>query len=204
MKITILIVALISWVLPLQGQDLLRHELFFGLGWAKSYEKSIFNLSPDAKSSPELAINISYLYHLKEHMALGFQIYGFSETTPKYNVDGDNVTFDLSAFNLGVQARYIFMRGSFEPYGYLALNLASGSAENKKTGTLNYNGFSYGGGVGLNKRITEKIYASLEALTSFGSANWKERPFINSSGKKFNPAMTAVVVNISYRWGSIK
>ncbi|MBL7995045.1 outer membrane beta-barrel protein [bacterium] len=204
MKIAVFVIALITWALPLRGQDLHRNEVFFGLGWAKSYEKSIFNLSPDAKSSPELAINIAYLYHVKEHLAVGLHIYGFSETTPKYNVDGDNVTFDLSAFNLGVQARYIFMRGSIEPYGYLALNLASGSAENKKSGTLNYNGFSYGGGVGLNKKITDKVYASLEALTSLGSANWKQRPFINSTGKKFNPAMTAVVANISYRWGAMK
>lgn len=208
MKHVFWFIIFVSGLSQIQGQELYKHEVFFGLGWAKSYEKDIFNLSPDTKASPDLAINFSYLYHVDQHFGFGCHFYGFTLTTPSFivttNQGTKETTFDIAALNLGVQGRYTFMTGWLEPYVYVTLNLASGSTESKVTGSLEYNGYSFGGGAGVNKRLSKQVYASLEVISSYGDANWKQKPFTNSSGKEFDPSMTAIVMNVSYRWDLAK
>ncbi|MDI6803162.1 MAG: hypothetical protein QME58_04860 [Bacteroidota bacterium] len=187
------------------------HQVEFGLGGAKSFEKNPFNLtSGETDVSPDVAINFGYYYHHTEDIALCFRMYGFVASTPKYvvtTVDGRTLEteFDISLFNIGIGGKYIFSRGRIQPYGFLLLNLVSGTMESssdKSLGTLNLIGFSFGGGAGVNYMISQNIGISIEATGSSGLANWKQKPFINSTGKDFNPSMLGILLNASYYFGN--
>lgn len=188
-----------------------KHQLEFGLGGAKSFEKNPFNLTTgETEVSPDIAINFGYYFHYTEDIALCFRIDGFVASTPKYVVftaDGRTLEteFDISLFNIGVGGKYYFSKGNLQPYGFLLLNLVSGTMESssdKSLGTLNLIGFNFGGGAGVNYMITQNIGISLEATGSFGFANWKQKPFVNSTGKDFNPSMLGFFLNVSYYFGN--
>jgi hypothetical protein len=57
------------------------------------------------------------------------------------------------------------------------------------------------GGASASLKLGESFALSLEALASLGSANWKQKPFLNSSGREFNPSLIALTLNLSYLWG---
>jgi hypothetical protein len=57
------------------------------------------------------------------------------------------------------------------------------------------------GGAGASLKLGESFALSLEALASLGSANWKQKPFLNSSGREFNPSLLSLTLNLSYMWG---
>ena len=190
------------------GQEALtykRHEVSLGFGGATSFEKNVFNVPDDAKASPEIEGNMAYYYHLGEQYALGFHIYGFVQSKIHFMVSQNSiiskVNLDLSSFNLGLQGRYFFSIQRFSPYVFAGLNMVSGSVTSKETGTLNHTGFSFCGGTGVSLKLGESFALSLEAIASLGSASWKQKPFLNSNGREFNPSLLSLTLNLSYLWG---
>lgn len=130
--------------------ELKKHQIEFGLGGAKSFEKNPFNLTGnETEVAADVAINFGYYYRHTEDITLCFRIYGFVASTPKYvvtTVDGRTLEteFDIALFNIGIGGKYIFSKGSIQPYGFLLLNLVSGTMESssdKSLGTLNLIGF---------------------------------------------------------------
>lgn len=185
----------------------LQHEIGLGFGFGSSFESTIFNLpSNDAQGSPSLVFSLIYCYNLDERLALGFQLFGFVQTIKNVGVtDASNnfkiVDFDLEPYNLGVQGRYLLATGNLQPYIFGMLNLVGGSLENKEFGTLSLLGFSAGAGAGLRMFVHETVTIFLQGTGSFGSASFKEKPFLNSTGKEFNPSMLGLTLNAAYHWG---
>jgi hypothetical protein len=182
-----------------------RHEVALGFGVAKSFEKNVFNVPDDVKGSPDIEMNMAYFYHLSEQFAVGCHLYGFIQSKIPFMVSQNGniskINLDLSSLNLGMQGRYFLSSQRFSPFVFAGINLVSGSVTGKEAGTLNHTGFSFCGGAGASLKLGESFALSLEALASLGSANWKQKPFLNSSGREFNPSLLSLTLNLSYMWG---
>jgi hypothetical protein len=182
-----------------------QHEVILGFGVAKSFEKNVFNVPDDVKGSPDIEINMAYFYHLSEQFAVGCHLYGFVQSKIPFMVSQNGniskINLDLSSLNLGMQGRYFLSSQRFSPFVFAGINLVSGSVTGKEAGTLNHTGFSFCGGTGATLKLGESFALSLEALASLGSANWKQKPFLNSSGREFNPSLLSLTLNLSYMWG---
>ncbi len=189
-----------------RAADVPRHEISLGFGWAGSFEKSIFNVSPDIASTPEMAMSLSYLFDLDSHWAVGLHVYGTDETTAELAIEDPGgfthlTSFDLFTSNFGVRARYTVLRGTITPYVYAGASLASGSIESRSTGTLDYSGWSFCAGPGASLALGRSWRAGLEGFVSMGRANWKDMPFVNSSSRDFDPSIAGVLLNFSVVWG---
>lgn len=183
----------------------LLNEVSFGLGAAHSFEKNMFNVPSDAEGGTNLSFIISYFRHLDNHWAIGINTYGFMKTVDDVllNIGGINKMseLDVTVLNLSAVGKYIFSRGSVEPYCLALIAYTGGTLHEDELGTLGLNGISVGGGAGVSFLLNESITISLEGIASFGTAEWKERPFYNSSGIDFDPAMAVGFVQVSYRFG---
>ena len=194
--------------LPCAAANLPGHEIWLGAGGAASFEKDIFNVSGDLSSTPDAAISMGYYMNLDARRAIGFHIYGGAETTPAVVLQGPSGTmltaFDLYTYNLGPRYRYTFARGGIAPYLFAGMSWAFGDVESSTTGALNYKGFSVCAGSGAGVALGRHFMLSLEGIGSFGMANWETQPFLNSSGKKFNPSIAAATLNLSFVWGGVR
>ena len=85
------------------------------------------------------------------------------------------------------------------PDYYFSMTNMFGSLKNSDLGELELSGLSAGGG--SNLILGDNWSMALEAIASFGSTNWKQPPFTNSSGKEFDPSMMALLAKVSYIWG---
>ena len=182
------------------------HEIWIGGGGASSSESSIFNVPSDLKFKPEAVFSLGYMHNYDERRAMGFHIYGASETTPDVALIGPSglttTTFDLYTYNFGVRYRQTFLRGGISPYAFVGASFASGSVESKATGGLNSSGFSVCLGPGAAVALGRSFMLSADLFGSFGSAKWKEKPFANSTSDKFDPSLIGGTLNISFVWGS--
>ncbi len=204
----VLLSCILFWSLGLaQESTYLRNEITLGFGIGSSPEKNIFNLpSGDVQGSPEIAIYFAYNYSLDERFAIGFQGYGYVQTISNVAIiDGSgsmrSVSFDLSPISVGIQGRYLLSSGTIQPYMFGMVNLAAGSLENNEFGTLSMLGFTAGGGAGLRIFAGESVTIALQGIASLGTANFKEKPFLNSTGKEFNPGFFGLTLNVAYLWG---
>ena len=180
-----------------------KYELTIGIGIAYSPEKDIFNIPNDSKVSPDMAISIAFAQNINKQTCIGGHIYGYTEMTPKYSLILDDGTisttkFELNTFNIGGHWRWLFSTGTIQPYSKLILNYANGELSSKKAGDLEYHGISLAVDLGSRVFISEHFTIALELLGSFGFAAWKEKPFLNSKNKDFNPSMVAILINVSY------
>ncbi len=184
-----------------------RNEISLGLGVAMPSEQDPLNVPGEEKLSSSFAFSFLYRYHMNGRFAIGVHMYGYDCKTPTYAVQKigetatQNLSFTLVSLNLGAQIRYTFLDGTFKPYVYAMVNYVGGSVQNDQTGTLNQSGFSAGGGAGVAWMISDNFALSLEGLASFGNANWKQKPFENSTGTGYDPSMVGVLLYISYFWG---
>jgi len=183
-----------------------KYEFILGLGGAKSFETSVFNVPNDVKFSPDFAFNLAFRYYFNERFALGIHIYGAFETISDYGIvdDEGNFTkteFTLGLYNLGMQVKWISSPGRIYPYGLLILNYSDGDLINPEIGEVGAIGFSFGGGGGLCLEVSNHVALSLEAIISFGIAHWEKKPFVNSTGTEFNPSMAGIILNVSYLLG---
>ena len=193
---------------PARGAgNLPAHEIWLGAGGAASFEKDVFNVVADFESSPEAAYSLVYLANLNARLAVGLHIYGGSETSPEFLIQDQSgvtqlVKLDLNTFNFGARGRYTFTRATLSPYVLAGLSLAGGSIDSKVSGELTYTGVSACVGAGAGIGLGRHFMLSAEGFGSFGTANWKQPPFGNSSGKEFNPSIAGGTINLGFVWGT--
>lgn len=181
------------------------HEVWIGVGGGASFEKSIFNVPDDIKSTPELVLSLGYMKNLNERSAVGFHIYGGTETTPEVTLVGpggtQRVKFELNTYNIGFRYRHTFSRGGISPYAFVGASWANGIIDSAPTGQLEYNGISTVAGPGASVSLGRHFLLTAEGIGSFGVANWESAPFDNSTGKEFNPSLAGGTLNLSFVWG---
>jgi hypothetical protein len=127
-------------------------------------------------------------------------IYGVIIIDPEGN--RDSVTLDFYTYNIGLEARWTFLTGRTRPYVYVVLNNADGVVNREDKRYFGYDGSTYGGGLGLSYRISHHFTVALDGVASFGSAKWERLPFVNSTGREFDPSMIGLMLNFSFLWGS--
>ena len=160
-----------------------------------------------------MAINILYHYNIDERFAIGFTMYGYTETISDYVVidlygNFSELDLDLYAYNYGLQGRWIFSREKIQPYVFISANIVTGRISEAteepsvEDSLLDYSGSSMGCGAGCRLNLWSRFSLSLEGILSVGSAKWDKTPFSNSTGTKFDPSMTGILVNFSYLWGT--
>jgi len=186
-------------------QEFMHHEVSLGFGSALSFELHPLNVSPESKVSPEVGIMIAYRYHFDDLLSVGLHFYGCTEKTPTYSVqDNRGITRDqsytLNAYNFGVQGRYAFVRATVMPYAVAVISYATGSLQHEQDEMLLYHGFSLGVGAGASVFVSQHVAFSLEGVASFGTANWRQKPFLNSSGTTYNPSTVGLFLTFSYLW----
>ena len=184
-----------------------RHELWLGFGGGTSPEKGIFNSAEDLPSEPEMLIGFGYLLNIDARNAVGFHVYGGTETLPAVYLlppgalTPQPFTFDLDTYNIGLRLRHTFTRKRLAPYAWVGLNVANGTLSNSAVGDLDYSGYSIGVGPGVLIPLGRHLSLSVEGVASFGSAKWKTEPFANSDGRDFNPGLLGVIANMGFGWG---
>jgi len=182
------------------------NEVWFGVGGAGAFEKNLFNVPDDIRSTPEAAFSLGYMQNLDARRAVGFHIYGAGETTPFVQLQGPSgsqlVRFDLVTVNLGLRYRHTFLRSRFAPYLFAGVGAASGTLSSDATGDDVSQGFSACVGPGASVRLGRHFMLSAEGIGSFGAAKWEKLPAANSSGRKFNPSLVAGTINLSFVWGT--
>lgn len=189
-----------------EEEDFLEtYEFSFGLGTGVAFETDVFKTDADkVKAEPSPLLNIAMHYTVDKNLSFGFLIEGYAQTINNIPViiSGTSKTekFDLAVDNIGLDVRWTFSRNKFEPYGFVALNLVTGSLQNDDLGTLKMSGMSFGGGAGTKLNFSQHWAAVLEAVGFFGTAKWKQKVFTNSTGTNFNPGHAGFTIGISYRW----
>jgi hypothetical protein len=183
--------------------DYPRHELWVGLGGGASSEKNVFNVPDDLESHPELLLSLGYIRNLDARHAVGFHLYGGTETLPPLSLQGPGgtqpVTFELNTYNFGVRYRYTISRGAFTPYAFIGISGAFGSIENP--GMLNYKGWSACVGPGVSLGLGRHFKLSAEGVASFGGASWESNPLPSSTSRSFDPSLLGGTANLSLVWG---
>ncbi|MDP3149513.1 MAG: outer membrane beta-barrel protein [Ignavibacteria bacterium] len=191
-----------------EEENLERYEFSFGLGTGTAFETDIFKTdAAKVKASPEPLINLSMHYTMDENLSFGFLLEGYAQTINNIPVIIKGETklekFDLACDNIGLDVRWTFSRSKFEPYGFIAINLVTGSLQNDDLGNLTMTGMSFGGGLGAKLNFSKHWAASVEAVGFFGTAKWKQKIFTNSSGTSFNPGHAGATIGVVYRWGGM-
>jgi hypothetical protein len=214
MRIRLAVVVLACLLAPRPGlaseaQEAPRHEVWLGFGGGASPEKTIFNVPDDLASQPELLIGFGYLYNIDASDAVGFHVYGGTETLPEVAVLPPGATapvpfaFDLDTYNIGLRVRHTFTRKRLSPYFWAGVNVAQGTISNPGTNDLDYSGYSVGVGPGVLMQLGPHFSLSVEGVASFGAAKWKIEPFSNSANRDFNPGLLGVVANMGFGWGRL-
>lgn len=183
-----------------------KYEVTLGLGGAAGFENDVFNIPADEKSTPDAALTIEGRQNLDEHFAVGLHVYGVGEDTPQYAVsdaqgNAFSTAFSLATVNFGIDGRYTFLRGPLTPYVWGGLGVVSGSADAPRVGTLNLAGFSAGVGPGVTIALGPNFALGVQGFASLGSAKWERAPFINSSGRDFNPSLLGALATLTVMWG---
>ncbi len=181
------------------------YEFSFGLGTGVAFETDVFKTDADkVKAEPSPLLNIAMHYTVDKNLSFGFRIEGYAQTINNIPViiNGTSKTekFDLAVDNIGLDVRWTFSRSKLQPYGFVALNLVTGSLQNDDLGTLKMTGISFGGGVGTKLNFNQNWAATIEAMGFFGTAKWKQKVFTNSTGTNFNPGHAGFTIGVSYRW----
>ena len=189
-------------------ENLTRYEFSFGLGTGVAFESDIFKTDVEkVKAEPSPLINLAIQYTIDENLSFGFLLEGYAQSIHNIPVIIKGETklekFSLAVDNIGLDVRWTFSRGKFEPYGFVAANLVTGSLQNDDLGNLKMSGMSFGGGVGTKLNFSEHWGASIEAVGFFGTAKWEQKVFTNSTGTNFNPGHTGFTIGVVYRWGSM-
>ncbi len=182
-----------------------RHEVWLGMGSARSSEAHVFNTADDVPSNPESALGFGYWCNLDPHLAVGLNVYGTTEVSPEVSVvdaAGQPVatTFDLNTYNYGARVRWTFFRGSFAPYAYVGLNVADGIAESDAIAPLEYRGRSACYGFGATVAFARSFRLAVETVTSSGTARWSQ-PLAGSTSATIDPSFTGALVHVGFAWG---
>ena len=200
--------AVLSLALPAAAADGPRPnvEITLGLGGAGAFESDIFNVAYDNRSTPDALLDLRVRQNLNPSLALGFHLYGTGERTPDYVRTDTNgniigvVNYDLSVLHFGVDARYLLLTPPIQPYFEFGVSLVAGSVADPSSGNLQMTGASFGGGPGVQIVISRHLAVGAQGLFAAGSAKWDKKPFLNSTGRDYNPGFAGAEGFLTYRW----
>lgn len=204
--VSFLLFQVLNFAQSSEEDDLLEtYEFSIGLGTGVAFETDVFKTDADKiKAEPSPLINIAMHYTVDKNLSFGFLIEGYAQTINNIPViiNGASKTekFDLAVDNIGLDVRWTFSRSKFEPYGFVAVNLVTGSLQNDDLGNLKMSGMSFGGGIGTKLNFGQHWAAVIEAVGFFGTAKWKQKVFTNSTGTNFNPGHAGFTIGVAYRW----
>lgn len=192
----------------LKNSSYYSSEVSFGFGYANGFEKHVFNVPSDVAVNSATGINLNYCYYFNSNMAAGIRLIGYYKELPDYiltDPEGNMKKVKYKLFNSAADGefRYVFSRGEVEPYGFLLIGLSEGNVS-EEDDELSFNGFNAGFGAGYKIAIGNNWRLSIEAFGIFGTSNWEEKPFLNSSDNDFNPSMAGILLNVSYVFGKKK
>ncbi|MFZ4621345.1 MAG: hypothetical protein ACOYNS_12365 [Bacteroidota bacterium] len=181
------------------------HELSLGFGMQFPNEKSPLNIPGDKPLPSTVTGNAAYRVYLSELVAVGVRgtitsmklgsyliVQGVSSAVSKSD-------FSLSEMNAGLESQiYLSSRGHIRPYLSLQLLYAEENLTSSTVGKLKGQGFLAGGGPGVRLKVSESVLVYAEAFYLTGSAEWKQKPFGNSTGTEFDPSNIRTQLNISF------
>ena len=185
--------------------DLPVFEISLGAGNADAAENSLFNLPDDAPSRPDVLLDLRVRQNVTRHFAYGFHAYGTTERTPSFFTQntGGSVTavqrYRLTVFQVGADVRWLFLPPPLQPYVEVGASYVSGSLEDDNREVLRSGGGSFGGGPGLQYVISRHWAAGAQGLFAVGSAKWRQRPFLNSSGRDYDPGIAGAEGFLTFR-----
>ena len=181
------------------------HEISFGVGVNFPNEDSPLNVVGERELPSRFVGNGAYRVYLTELVAVGVRGAITSSKLNDYVVQKsgssttENINFSLTTLNAGLESQiYLSSRGQIRPYLTLQLLYCENSLTASNYGSLENQGFLAGGGLGIRVKITESILLSAEGFGLFGSANWKQKPFNNSSSDEFNPSSIRALFNVAF------
>lgn len=184
----------------------IANEVSIGLGAAFPAEKDPFNIPGEPRIPTSPGINLGYRRYIQERVALGVRLYGYYNKLSNYFVTFPNSStpvqadFTINTITIAFEGTMLFGRRPLQPYAFLMLGYVTGTLENDQAGSLGLNGVAGGGGVGIRAAVSHKVAIALEGMASFGTASWKQKPFTNSSGDKFNPSMFVALATVLIGW----
>lgn len=188
---------------PAQSSN--SHEFSLGVGIQFPHEKTPLNVPGDKALPSTVTGNAAYRVYLSELVAVGVRgtitsmklgtyliVQGVSSAVTKAD-------FSLSAMNAGLETQiYMTSRGHIRPYLSLQILYAEQNLTSSTVGNLKGQGYLAGGGPGARLKVSESVLVSAEVLYLAGSAEWKQKPFNNSSGTEFDPSNLRAQLNICF------
>ncbi|MBP6672410.1 MAG: hypothetical protein KA247_04645 [Bacteroidetes bacterium] len=202
-SITIVLFFVLNGSVSAQNSN--SHELSLGVGLQFPNEKTPLNVPGDNVLPSTVTGNAAYRVYLSELVAVGVRgtitsmklgtyliVQGVSSAVSKAD-------FSLSEMNAGLESQiYLSSRGHIRPYLSLQILYAEQNLTSTTVGNLKGQGYLAGGGPGVRLKVSESVRVSAEALYLAGSAEWKQKPFSNSSGTEFDPSNLRAQLNISF------
>lgn len=188
-----------------ETEPFLQNEVSVGMGGGFPLEKDPLNVPGEQTVPASFGLNIGYRRYLESNLAVGVRLNGYINKLPGYTItDQSNSTmsadFNFEMFNLSLEGLMLFSSGSVRPYALLMVGLAAGKLSHDELGNLSLSGIAGGGGLGVQFEISQTVAIAIEGLGSFGSAKWEKKPFSNSAGDEFNPAVFMALANVLIRF----
>ena len=189
-----------------RGDDTPRFEVSLGAGNVHAFEKSLFNLPDDAASTPDALMDFRLRENVTRHFAYGFHVYGTTERTPSFftqDLSGGVLhvqRYRLSIFHVGADVRWLLLPPPLQPYVEAGVSYVSGSLEDGSREVLRSGGVSVGGGPGVQYVLSRHWAAGAQGLFAAGSAKWRDRPFLNSSSRDYDPGIAGGEGFVTFRW----
>jgi len=182
-----------------------QSEVKLAVGWSQSSETNLFKTPAEVTIPSMPDAEISIRRYLDDQFAFGLHLHGqFGKSSEFVVIDNfgeyKKSKFSLISFNVGIDGRWSPFTSFVKPYVLVVVNYAAGGVRSTEIGSLRYDGLSVGGGLGASMPVGDRISISLEAFGEFGTAEWKQLPFLNSRNRDFNPSMFGASLGISYRW----
>jgi len=181
-------------------------EVSFGVGFATGIEKHVFNAPYDDEAvNSALGLNLNNCYFFNNSMGIGFRFIGYYKKLHELTLTDPHgnqtkVKYDLVNLAVDGEFKWIFNQGKIEPYGFLLMGLSAGSIIDGDD-ELYFSGLNAGIGAGLRIPIDRDWGISVEIFGILGTAEWDEKPFLNSRGVDFNPSTVGILLNLSHMFG---
>jgi hypothetical protein len=183
-------------------------EVSFGVGFANGTEKHVFNIPNDEAVNSVLGLNLNNCYFFDNAMGIGFRFVGYYKklqelTLTDLHGNQKRVKYDLVNLAADGEFKCIFTQGKIKPYGFFLMGYSTGSISSGDD-KLYFSGLNAGIGAGLRIPIDRNWGISVEIFGIMGTAEWEEKPFLNSKGVDFNPSMVGILLNLSHVFGRTK
>lgn len=201
---TIAVIGILLIPSSLVAQPSLSNELSVGLGVGFPRESDPLNVVGEEQLPTSVIGGLGYRKYVTNLLAIGFRFTGTLNNLKNYTVmvsggNPQNIDFTLTRADLALEGLLLLSESrNMNPFVTVMVSYATGVLSSSDMGKLKYGGASFGGGLGLRFALSPSIWASVEGIGLFGSAKWKQAPFVNSSSTDFNPSSITLLTSISF------